>query len=259
MRARKSKFICINDNIQHPTAQLDKIVRHFFEALYPMRSPFELPPGARNPTLYTDEYRRIYAGWRSNALRWSAESTFLRKNIALLLREKLIEATFSLLRWMERENEQQANNMHHVSRRLRSENNETSLSATRLPLWQILVIGLLILGGFVLCALRFANIKRVKKAKLEEINKDEGLAFRRKDVDNEPIVETDSKEEIRASSNLRRRASTAVSEAAAPIIHADSGDPLNQIWRKAGYGVRNFPSDDVPIYKETIIAKLIKE
>lgn len=59
VRARQSKFICINDNIQHLSDELVKIVMEFFEAMFPIPSQFELLHGQRNPTLYTDEYRRI--------------------------------------------------------------------------------------------------------------------------------------------------------------------------------------------------------
>jgi len=81
VRARLSKFICINDNIHNPTPELDAVVKQFFVAMYPVASAFELTSPAveggsgsrsgkvqmedeRNPTLYLDEYRANYASWR---------------------------------------------------------------------------------------------------------------------------------------------------------------------------------------------------
>mmetsp|Transcript_26095 Transcript_26095/g.65591 ORF Transcript_26095/g.65591 Transcript_26095/m.65591 type:complete len:1122 (+) Transcript_26095:89-3454(+) len=58
IRRDRQKFICLNDNIDHtqPHAinQL-RIIRQFYEALFPVRSPFELPDGHRNPYLHMDE------------------------------------------------------------------------------------------------------------------------------------------------------------------------------------------------------------
>jgi hypothetical protein len=59
VRWRRSKFICLNDNVQHYTPDLSVAVRDFFEAMYPIPSRFELPKGKSNPTLYTDEYTKL--------------------------------------------------------------------------------------------------------------------------------------------------------------------------------------------------------
>ncbi len=59
VRARQSKFICINDNIHNMTDQLHEVVHQFYESFFPVPSIFELPRGTRNPTLYTDEYRML--------------------------------------------------------------------------------------------------------------------------------------------------------------------------------------------------------
>ena len=58
VRARLSKFICINDNMKNPTPELEKVLQDFFEALFPIPSPFELPRTMSNPTLYLDEYKK---------------------------------------------------------------------------------------------------------------------------------------------------------------------------------------------------------
>jgi Stealth protein CR4, conserved region 4 len=58
IRKDRQKFICLNDNIDHTqphAARQLHIIRQFFEALFPNRSPFELPDGQRNAFLHMDE------------------------------------------------------------------------------------------------------------------------------------------------------------------------------------------------------------
>ena len=57
VRWRKTKFICLNDNAKEYSPELEKVVRDFFNAMYPIPSPFELPPRHNNPALYTDQHR----------------------------------------------------------------------------------------------------------------------------------------------------------------------------------------------------------
>ena len=57
IRARRSRFICINDNMHNPAPELEAALADFFLALYPIPSPFELPPHRRNPSLYLHELR----------------------------------------------------------------------------------------------------------------------------------------------------------------------------------------------------------
>ncbi|CAM9251979.1 unnamed protein product, partial [Ectocarpus fasciculatus] len=59
IRARKPKFVCINDNMKNPPEQLMKAFEDFFDAMYPFPSRFELPEGQINPSLYTDEMMAI--------------------------------------------------------------------------------------------------------------------------------------------------------------------------------------------------------
>ena len=59
VRARQSKFICINDNIHNMTDQLHEVIHQFYESFFPIQSIFELPIGTKNPTLYIDEYRSL--------------------------------------------------------------------------------------------------------------------------------------------------------------------------------------------------------
>jgi hypothetical protein len=59
VRARRAKFICINDNMHNPSKELEIVLYQFFESFFPTPSQFELPAGVRNPTLYYDEYRRM--------------------------------------------------------------------------------------------------------------------------------------------------------------------------------------------------------
>ena len=61
VRARRPKFICINDSMMRPSEALLRTLRDFFEDLFPRSSAFELPPGTRNPSLRLDEMRAILA------------------------------------------------------------------------------------------------------------------------------------------------------------------------------------------------------
>eukprot|EP00981_Chlorochromonas_danica_P004547 scaffold912_cov187-Ochromonas_danica.AAC.25 len=56
IRARQSKFICVNDNMKHPSEELMGELRAFFLSFFPQPSIFELPKENSNPTLYLDEY-----------------------------------------------------------------------------------------------------------------------------------------------------------------------------------------------------------
>lgn len=52
VRARRAKFICINDDMDEAPIALQRILRQFFVSYFPDPSPFELPEGRRNPHLY---------------------------------------------------------------------------------------------------------------------------------------------------------------------------------------------------------------
>ena len=58
VRQRQSKFVCINDNMKNPSKELEQALRNFYLSFFPEPCVFELPPGARNPTLYLDEYQK---------------------------------------------------------------------------------------------------------------------------------------------------------------------------------------------------------
>ena len=66
IRARQSKFICVNDNIRSTNetvvAALQAALKEFFLAFYPLPSTFELPVHKSNPSLYLDECRAAMAG-----------------------------------------------------------------------------------------------------------------------------------------------------------------------------------------------------
>jgi hypothetical protein len=57
----RKKFICLNDNMNNPSEMLVETLRDFYEKYYPNRSPFELPEGERNPSLYLDELKEIWS------------------------------------------------------------------------------------------------------------------------------------------------------------------------------------------------------
>uniref|UniRef100_A0A7S3PCL5 EF-hand domain-containing protein n=1 Tax=Aplanochytrium stocchinoi TaxID=215587 RepID=A0A7S3PCL5_9STRA len=56
IRKKKSKFICINDDMKKAPLRTRQAVHHFYNALFPKPSQFELEPGYRNVFLYYDEY-----------------------------------------------------------------------------------------------------------------------------------------------------------------------------------------------------------
>ena len=41
VRQRKSKFVCINDNIHNKTPELARIIHDFYESFFPLPSQFE--------------------------------------------------------------------------------------------------------------------------------------------------------------------------------------------------------------------------
>jgi hypothetical protein len=50
IRARKTKFVCVNDDMQNPTPDMVAFLQAFYTSFFPRPSQFELPPGrARNP------------------------------------------------------------------------------------------------------------------------------------------------------------------------------------------------------------------
>lgn len=56
IRARRSKFICINDNINEMTPELFSLLRDFFTSYYPRPSRFELPDGVVNRHLRLEDH-----------------------------------------------------------------------------------------------------------------------------------------------------------------------------------------------------------
>ena len=42
IRMRKSKFVCVSDNLENPTPELQRLLRDFFESFFPFPSPFEV-------------------------------------------------------------------------------------------------------------------------------------------------------------------------------------------------------------------------
>lgn len=61
IRYRKTKFVCVNDQMENPSPELQAVFKDFFLSFFPFPSQFELPPDKRNPTLYYDEYMLKYS------------------------------------------------------------------------------------------------------------------------------------------------------------------------------------------------------
>eukprot|EP00941_MAST-03F_sp_MAST-3F-sp1_P002576 g2576.t1 len=58
VRARKPKFICINDDMENPTDEVLLELHDFYNSFFPKPSSFELPQGRENEILRLDEYFR---------------------------------------------------------------------------------------------------------------------------------------------------------------------------------------------------------
>ncbi|GAB9469490.1 N-acetylglucosamine-1-phosphotransferase subunits alpha/beta [Globisporangium polare] len=67
-RARRTKFVCINDDMKYPSASVSQILHELFLSIWPKRSQFELPYHLKNRYAHIDEYndarerRRVYVG-----------------------------------------------------------------------------------------------------------------------------------------------------------------------------------------------------
>ena len=57
LRARPTKFVCLNDDGITPSVQ--RLLKDYYDSMFAIPSPFELPPGEKNPSLYTDQMREI--------------------------------------------------------------------------------------------------------------------------------------------------------------------------------------------------------
>jgi UDP-N-acetylglucosamine-lysosomal-enzyme len=54
VRARKAKFVCVNDDMRDAPESLQRVLRDFYDGYFPTPSQFELPPGTLNPFLHVD-------------------------------------------------------------------------------------------------------------------------------------------------------------------------------------------------------------
>lgn len=43
IRSRRTKFICINDDMRNPAPDVQALLQHFYLSFFPLRSQFELP------------------------------------------------------------------------------------------------------------------------------------------------------------------------------------------------------------------------
>ena len=80
MRAKKSKFVCINDDMKTDAPEVVAMLADFYEAMLPVPSPFELSGGFVNRFLRVDEYRVAV-----RRARWNFGLLLAAGAIALLL------------------------------------------------------------------------------------------------------------------------------------------------------------------------------
>ncbi len=110
IRARQSKFICVNDNMKNPSDELVKAMKDFFHSFYPFPSIFELQPidgsnRKENPTLYVDEYRQWRKSKEFERQQWKE---FVHKKIFLEgfiipLKDKLVSLAKITIRMLDDE------------------------------------------------------------------------------------------------------------------------------------------------------------
>ncbi|TDH68116.1 hypothetical protein CCR75_005423 [Bremia lactucae] len=55
-RARRTKFVCINDDMKFPTTRVSQILHELFLSIWPKRSQFELPYHLKNRYAHRDDY-----------------------------------------------------------------------------------------------------------------------------------------------------------------------------------------------------------
>lgn len=57
IRARRTKFICVNDDMKEAPLEVRTALRNFYDSFFHDPSPMELPPGVTNPHLYIGPLR----------------------------------------------------------------------------------------------------------------------------------------------------------------------------------------------------------
>ncbi len=109
VRARQNKFICINDNMKHPSEKLLVVLEEFYISFFPIVSIFELPEGVSNPTLYVDEYRKLHNSvWYNmthSAYSWLRRvGLLLNSSIGSIVKKVLLDLAYGIIRYVEPRN-----------------------------------------------------------------------------------------------------------------------------------------------------------
>ncbi len=60
VRARRTKFVCVNDDMHDAPIAVRQLLRDFYDSFFHDPSPMELPPGVANPYLYIEPLRAHY-------------------------------------------------------------------------------------------------------------------------------------------------------------------------------------------------------
>ena len=84
IRKNSRKFVCINDDIDHDRAdakQVRKVLKEFYESMFPMPSQFELKSNLRNRFLHKHELDE----WIQSSKMFSQEIHFLATTLVLAL------------------------------------------------------------------------------------------------------------------------------------------------------------------------------
>lgn len=75
IRARRPKFICINDNMENPSDEVVELFQQFLESFFPKRSPFELEVGTFNTILRLEQWEKVRA--RVKVIIWGLGSALV--------------------------------------------------------------------------------------------------------------------------------------------------------------------------------------
>ena len=65
VRARQSKFVCINDNIKNKTEELNEVIHSFYESFFPIPSAFEKQYGKKRLRLRLNALKEYLVSFKN--------------------------------------------------------------------------------------------------------------------------------------------------------------------------------------------------
>jgi hypothetical protein len=262
VRYRKTKFICINDQMESPTPQLKQILKDFYLSFFPYPSQFELPSSRVNPTLYFDEYLALQQQQRQQEQHSTMILSVLgdrsREIYVSLLqtaRHALIETVWLFYEWLTGQTHPTSSLIHWSkgSPQRREEQSRTTLSKTETGISFFLPYSSLFWSTIGLCGVialrllfridRKRQLKNKKGANLfSGVIDSEKRRYYQTSSGKRPLTEeeNESMECDGEGDGSAGGSYDAEADGAAAQSPLSDEDLLNKLWRSAGYGV----SDD---------------